>query len=131
MFNSKHKPVQFTRQVDPNAVQNAMEIALKRYEQDLADKKSRRKQELDNIELVVEKEKAKEQKEKEAVTNLKKFQMKSLDDQVEEKKQQEENDRNKQMRKTANFFGPRAPAPDEAREMKQRKLNSQKRDLDR
>ena len=37
-----------------------MEIALKRYEQDLADKKSRRKQELDNIELVVEKEKAKE-----------------------------------------------------------------------
>ena len=80
MFNSKHKPVQFTRQVDPNAVQNAMEIALKRYEQDLADKKTRRKQELDNIEIVVEKEKAKEQKEKDAVTNLKKFQMKSLDD---------------------------------------------------
>ena len=60
MFNSKHKAVQFTRQVDPNAVQNAMEIALKRYEQDLAEKKSRRKQELDNIEKVVEKEKAKE-----------------------------------------------------------------------
>ena len=60
MFNSKHKPVQFTRQVDPNAVQNAMEIALKRYEQDLAEKKSRRKQELSNIEKVVEKEKEKE-----------------------------------------------------------------------
>ena len=37
-----------------------MEIALKRYEQDLAEKKSRRKQELSNIEMVVEKEKAKE-----------------------------------------------------------------------
>ena len=44
--------------------------------------------------------------------------MKSLDDQVEEKKQQEENDRNKQMRKTATLFGPMAPPPDEAREMK-------------
>ena len=60
MFNSKHKPVQFTRQVDPNAVQNAMEIALKRYEQNLADKKNRRKQELDNIDKAVENEKAKE-----------------------------------------------------------------------
>ena len=57
MFNSDYKPVQFTRQVDPNAVQNAMEIALKRYEQDLAEKRTRRNNDLDNLEKVVEKEK--------------------------------------------------------------------------
>ena len=80
MFNSDYKPVQFTRQVDPNAVQNAMEIALKRYEQDLAEKRTRRNNDLDNLEKVVEKEKERAAKEKEAVTNLKKFQMKSLDE---------------------------------------------------
>ena len=65
-----------------------MEIALKRYEQDLAEKRTRRKNDLDNLERGVEREKERVAKEKEAVTNLKKIQMQSLDDQVEQKKAQ-------------------------------------------
>ena len=57
--------------------------------------------------------------------------MQSLDDQVEQKKEQAEQELKKNMRKTATTFGPLAPPPDEMREMKQRKLSLQKKELDR
>ena len=50
-----------------------MEIALKRYEQDLAAKRTLRKNDLDNLDRVVERERERVAKEKEAVTNLKKI----------------------------------------------------------
>ena len=90
-----------------------MEIALKRYEQDLAAKRTLRKNDLDNLDRVVERERERVAKEKEAVTNLKKIQMQSLDDQVEQKKEQAEQELKKNMRKTATTFGPLAPPPDE------------------
>lgn len=108
-----------------------MEIALKRYEQDLAEKRTRRKNDLDNLERGVEREKERVAKEKEAVTNLKKIQMQSLDDQVEQKKEQAVHDQKKNMRKTDTTFGPQAPPPNQMREIKQKKLSMQKKELDR
>ena len=77
--NSDYKSHDFVRQVDPNAVQNVMEIALQRYEKDLSEKRHRKQDELDYIDRIVQKEKEKEATEKEAVRKMKQFQAKELD----------------------------------------------------
>ena len=41
-LTGNYKRYEFTRQVDPNAVQNAMEIALERYEKDLSERRHRK-----------------------------------------------------------------------------------------
>ena len=67
MLKGEYKSFEFVRQVNPQAVQNCMEIALERYEKDLSEKRHRKQDELAYIDKIVKTEKEKEAKEKAAV----------------------------------------------------------------
>ena len=63
-----------------------MQCALQRHEKDLAERRARREDELAFIKIEIDKQNEKDAKEKDAMDQMKKFQMQELDIQVAKRK---------------------------------------------